>query len=87
MGVWDDRLQGGFLVCRAWLVFLTGCTSVYVFFHEFFHSSAFVCLTEEVGHVGDAGVSCVWVIVVQFQYFLPCIEFFGELNLGKACQW
>jgi hypothetical protein len=64
MGVRHDWLQWGFLVYYAWLVFLISCTSADVFFHKFFHSSAFIHLAKKVGCVGDARVSYEWVIMV-----------------------
>ena len=58
-----------------------------VFFCKLFYSSTFICLAEEVGHIGNAGVFCEWVIMVQLQYFTLHVVVFRELNLGKACQW
>ena len=87
MGVRYDWLQWGSLVCCVWLVFLASCTFVDIFFCKFFHPSAFICLAEEMGHVGNARVFYKQVVVIQFQNFAPHIEFIWELNLGKACQW
>ena len=85
MGVWRDWLQQGVLVCCAWFVFLAGHASMDVVFCKFLHFSAFVSLAKEVCHVGDAGVSSEWVVVVQLKYFMPLFKIFGELDLGKAC--
>ena len=64
MGVGRNWLQWGFSVRRVRFVFLAGCASVYVFFGEFFHLSAFVCLAEEVDRVRNAGMTGERVVVI-----------------------
>ena len=65
MGIRRDRLQRGFSVCRVGFIFLTDCAPTHIVFGEFFHSSAFVGLAEEMGCVQNSGVACKWVVVVH----------------------
>ena len=65
MGVRRDQLQWGFLVVHAGFVFLTDYAPTDIVFSEFFHSSAFISLAKEMGHVRDPGVACEWMVVVQ----------------------
>jgi hypothetical protein len=68
-------------------VFLADCTPTHIVFGEFFHSSAFISLAEEVGRVQNSRVACEWVIMVHSQDFMSLFEVFGELDLGKARSW
>ena len=64
MGVGCNRLQRGFSMGCVGFILLANCAPTHVVFGEFFHSSAFVSLAEEVGRVRYSGVACKWVIVV-----------------------
>ena len=65
MGVNGDRLEQGFLVCGAWFVLLTCCTTSYILFCEFFHFFPLVSLVKEVYGVCDTGVSREGVIMIH----------------------
>ena len=64
MGVRGDRLQWGFSMHCAGFVFLTDYAPAHVVFSEFFHSSTFISLAEEVSRVQNSGVTHEQVIVV-----------------------
>ena len=65
MGVRDDRLERGFSMSGAWFILLTCGASLNIFFGKVFHLFPLIGLTKEMYGVGNTGMSCEGMVVIQ----------------------